>query len=109
MKHTRTLLDTIKSSDGNIITYVSGQGMYELIEGVHNDLLSLTEEEKHLYFTMITKYGEIIKKVFGEIDEEISSAYRNSNRAPGFLYDDTMNLSNDEWFNNYLSWKKSQQ
>lgn len=109
MKPTPTLLDTIKSSDGNNIIYRPAEHIYGLIEELHNNLLSLTDEEKDLYFTMIHNHGDVIKKVFGEMDDEVNSTLKNSNRAPGFLYDENMNLEGDEWFNSYLSWKQRQE
>lgn len=109
MKPTRTILETIKASDGNNIIYRPSEHMFGLIEEFHNNLLSLTDEEKHLYFTMLDNHRDLIKKVFGEIDDEVNLTFKNSDRAPGFLFDDITQLEGDEWFNFWLNWKQREE
>lgn len=109
MKPVATLLDTIKTSDGQTIIYRPTEHIYDLVEHFHNKLLTLTEEEKDSYFTMLHNHGELINKVFGDMDDDINSALRNSNRAPGLLFDENNSFENDEWYNSYLSWKQKQQ
>lgn len=109
MKPTRTMLETIKASDGNNIIYRPSEHMFGLIEEFHNKLLTLTDEERDLYFTMLHNHGNLIRKIFGEIDDDVNLTFKNSDRAPGFLFDDNTSLEDDEWFNSWLNWKQRQQ
>jgi hypothetical protein len=58
---------------------------------------------------MLEKHGNIIKKVFGEMSDDINLIFKNSNRAPGLLFDINTIHENDEWYDSYLSWKKRQE
>jgi len=64
-KQFRTYLPTIKAQDGNNIILNDKHLKKYLNEEIYQNVLSLTPEEKEIWFKMNVEYGDLLKKLLG--------------------------------------------
>ena len=58
-----TYLPTIKSSDGNTITFEEGIVRDFFNDEINSNILSLSQEDKELWFDAQKKYGDLFHKI----------------------------------------------
>jgi hypothetical protein len=97
-----TFQPTIKTSDGNTVLYNIEHLRKFFMEEVYENILSLPQEEKEIWFQVQKDYGDILNKICGP--EVI-----NNIMGPGFSLEKSMvenaeETAEDQLLNEYKEW-----
>ena len=102
-----TTLKTIFADDGNIIIYDPLQAIKYFHEEVFQNILNLSDEEKHRWFSIHKEHEELIKKTW-TVDDEVLQIVGDGYSLSQYERMQPQGVSENILLNQYREWLSKQ-